>query len=75
MGKRMIVAVSSITHATKGHEILDAKRMKNKIIKLDASLTAKGCAYGIELVGETAEVEKILRDAHVKFSQIIDGAK
>ena len=75
MGKIIIVARSSITHATKGHDILDANRIKNKIIKLDASQTTKGCAYGLELFGEAAEVEKILRDAHVKFSQIIDGAK
>lgn len=59
MGKRIIVALSSITHATKGHDILDANRIKNKIIKLDASQTTKGCAYGLELFGEAAEVEKI----------------
>ncbi len=41
-------AMGSLTIALKANSVLNGAGLNNKVVKLEPSMTKKGCAYGIE---------------------------
>lgn len=41
-------AIGSLTITMKAHSALNDAKLDNRIVKLEPSITKKGCAYGIE---------------------------
>ena len=67
-------ATSSLTHCMKAQRLLAASGIACSIVKLDSSLTRRGCAYGIEFsCDEKREVRSLLSRANIPVSQYIDG--
>lgn len=70
---RCTAAMSSITHCMRAQRLLMEEGLDSTIVKLDASLTKKGCAYGIEFsCNAKREVHTILARARLPVSQYID---
>ena len=66
-------ALGSLTIALKAHSALNDVGLNNKIVKLEPSMTKKGCAYGIEFfcddykrVRSTFSAEKISVSSYLK---------
>lgn len=70
---RCTAAMSSLTHCMKAQRLLASSSIETTIVKLDASLTRKGCAYGIEFSCYLKkEVRSILARANIPITQYID---
>lgn len=41
-------AIGSLTITMKAHSVLNSASINSKVVKLEPSMTKKGCAYGIE---------------------------
>lgn len=66
-------AIGSLTIALKAHSALDLAGLDNKVVKLEPSMTKKGCAYGIEFfcddykrVRSTFSANKISASTYLK---------
>ncbi len=70
--KQLLIPFPSVTYAEKGLSVLSTHGYRARIVRLDARLTRKGCAFGLELSGDydTAIVADILRSSHIRFSEI-----
>jgi len=44
-----IIAISSMTYAIKGENVLKKNNIPTKIVKLSSNMTKKGCAYGLKI--------------------------
>ncbi len=72
--ERKIIAVSSVTYAMKGSELLAKNKIKRRITKLKPDKTKRGCAYGISVDSRDIEdAVRILRLGGVNYSEIADG--
>ena len=72
--KKCIAAVSSVTYALKGQELLAAYSIRSAIVKLDSSATSAGCSYGIETdCGQMNNVQRIFANKSFKVSEYIEG--
>lgn len=70
---RCTAAMSSLTHCMRAQRLLLSEGLESTIVKLDSSLTKKGCAYGIEFsCNLKREVRSILSRANLSVSQYID---
>ena len=70
---RCTAAMSSLTHCMRAQRLLLSEGLESTIVKLDSSLTKKGCAYGIEFsCNLKREVRSILSRANLPVSQYID---
>ena len=70
---RCTAAMSSLTHCMRAQRLLKEEGFECTIVKLDSSLTKKGCAYGIEFsCNLKREVRSILSRANLPVSQYID---
>ena len=70
---RCTAAMSSLTHCMRAQRLLLSEGIESTIVKLDSSLTKKGCAYGIEFsCNLKREVRSILSRANLPVSQYID---
>lgn len=66
-----LASLKSMTYAIKAKKVLSQHNIQSEIIKLDSSLTQKGCLYGITFdCSSIYAVENILKNNNVKYSQI-----
>ena len=71
---KKIIAVSSVTYAMKGAELLSKNKIKRRVSKLSPSKTKKGCAYGIFVgVDDIEDAVRILKLGGINYSEITDG--
>lgn len=70
---RCTAAMPSLTYCMKAQRTLALHSIQSTIVKLDSSITKKGCAYGIEFFCEYKKaVRSILSDARISAGQYID---
>lgn len=67
-------AIGSITAAMKAHSALTSSGIGSKIVKLDPSMTRRGCAYGIEYsCSEHKSVRLTLSNSGINVTSYIKG--
>lgn len=72
MSGKNIIAVSSVTYAMKGAELLAKNKIKRRVVKLKPDKTKRGCTYGISVSAyDTESAVRILRAGGVGYSEII----
>lgn len=72
MNGKSIIAVSSVTYAMKGADLLAKNKIKRRIVKLKPDETKRGCMYGISVsFDDTENAARILRAGAVDYSEII----
>lgn len=70
--ERCIIAVSSITYGMKGQELLHGDGISAEVIKLQASRTRRGCAYGIALPCQMQHAAtRLLSQRGIPFSEVL----
>ena len=68
-----IIALKSMTHAIKAKKALNDYFVSAEIIKLEPSMTKKGCAYGVEFnCYNLVQVQEILRMRGVRYTELIE---
>lgn len=69
---RCILPFISMTAAQKGSRILTSVNIPHKIVGIDASLTRRGCAYGIEIACIYADAaETALKRRHIQYGDLL----
>lgn len=72
--KSCTAAIGSLTVTMKAHSALSAAGLNGKIVKLDPSMTRRGCAYGIEYPCEDHKaVRSAFNTAKISVSSYIKG--
>ena len=72
--KSCTATIGSLTLAMKAKSALDAASLYCKIVKLDPSMTRRGCAYGIEYDCENHKaVRSAFNTAKISVSSYIRG--
>ena len=72
--KSCTAAIGSITLAMKAHSALTGAGINGKIVKLDPSMTRRGCAYGIEYsCDDHKAVRSAFNTAKISVSSYIKG--
>lgn len=68
-----VASVKSMTHAMKAKKALKDIYIEASIVKLDANMTKKGCAYGVEFdcVNLYAAENALLKN-RIQYNQIIN---
>ena len=67
-------AIGSLTYAIKAQRALDQGGIGGEIVKLDASMTRRGCAYGVEFPCELQrEVRAIMNAEKITVNSYING--
>ncbi len=70
--KTKIIALSSVTYAMKGETLLRARGIGAQMVRLEASRTRRGCAYGLRIPWDAqTQASDLLQAHHIPFSQII----
>lgn len=66
--------IGSMTTALKARKALLRASIRSTVVKLDSSVTRKGCAYGIEFdCIQTSNVKYTLDSAGIKVSRYLTG--
>lgn len=74
MTEKKIIAVSSVTYAMKGAELLAKNGIKRRVTKLRPDKTKKGCMYGVSVNYDDVEnAARIFRSGGINYSEIVDG--
>ena len=72
--KSCTAAIGSLTVAMKANAVLEQSGLSGKIVKLDPSMTRRGCAYGIEYSCEEHKaVRSAFNTAKISVSSYIKG--
>lgn len=72
--KSCTAAIGSLTVAMKAHSALSEAGIGGKIVKLDPSMTKRGCAYGIEYACEDHKaVRSAFNAAKISVSSYLKG--
>ena len=72
--KSCTAAIGSLTLAMKAKSALDEVGLYGKIVKLDPTMTRRGCAYGIEYDCENHKsVRSAFNTAKISVSSYIKG--
>lgn len=67
-------AIGSLTYAIKAQRALAQAGIAGDIVKLDASMTRRGCAYGVEFPCEEGRsVRAIMNAEKITVSSYING--
>ncbi len=67
-------AIGSLTYAIKAQRSLEQANLSSKIVKLDASMTRRGCAYGVEFPCELQRsVRNVMSAEQIHVSSYING--
>ncbi|MBQ7293477.1 MAG: DUF3343 domain-containing protein [Clostridia bacterium] len=67
-------AIGSLTATMKAHSALSTSGIGTKIVKLDPSMTKRGCAYGIEYsCSDHKAVRSALNEAKISVTSYIKG--
>ncbi len=74
MSEKKIIAVSSVTYAMKGADLLAKNKIKRRVSKLSPDKTKRGCTYGISVNAyDVEDAARILRLGGINYSEITDG--
>lgn len=74
--KRCTASMSSLTYAIKGQRALSQEGISCEIVKLDPSLTKKGCAYGIEFpCSEHRKTRAVLTKENIPVTTYLNGSE
>lgn len=69
-----IATMSSMTHAMRAQKALAGAAIRSEVIKLDSSLTKKGCSYGLSFqCAHLSNVRAVLSNARISVRQYING--
>ena len=72
--RKSIIAVSSVTYAMKGADILQKSGIRRRVTKIKPDKTKKGCTYGIAVdTSDTENAARLLKIGGVPYSEIING--
>ena len=72
--KTCTAAIGSLTYAIKAQKALSQNGIHNNIVKLDASMTRRGCAYGIEFpCEEQRSVRTVMNEEKIPISSYINS--
>ena len=67
-------ALGSLTNAMKAQRVLSEAEIESNIVKLEASMTRKGCAYGVEFPCDLIKTVRSLMNAKgISVSNYING--
>jgi len=67
-----IAAIQSMTYAVKAQKVLGFRRIESEVVKLDPSITERGCAWGIQFdCSMVDEVKRVLNNKGVPYGEII----
>lgn len=67
-------AAPSLTFCVKAQRLLAQSFISAEVVRLEPSMTQRGCAYGIEFpCDRKREVRSILSRANIRITQYIDG--
>lgn len=70
---RCIYPFASMTSVGRASAALTKSNIPHKIVDLDAAVTKKGCAFGIEVPKKHLDnAEKLMRQAGVRFKDHIE---
>ena len=73
--KQCTAALGSLTYAIKAHRALSQSGIPCEIVKLDASMTRRGCAYGIEFsCSDHRSVRTVMSNEQITVSRYINGS-
>ncbi len=68
------VTFESMTLATKAQHALAQAAIRARVVKLDSSYAAHGCAWGLEFsCAQEKNVRTILGNARIPVKKILDG--
>lgn len=68
-------AIGSLTNAIKAQRALSEAEIEGTIVKLDASMTRKGCAYGVEFRCERIKaVRAVMNAENINVSNYFQGS-
>ena len=66
--------IGSVTAAMKAQKALASAAIRSTVVKLDSSVTNKGCAYGVEYdCKQSSNVRATLNSAGIRVSRYTDG--
>lgn len=66
--------IGSMTAALKAQKVLGAAAIRATVVKLDSTVTNRGCAYGVEYdCNQSSNVRSILNSAGIKVSRYSEG--
>ena len=67
-----IVALKSITYAIKAKKALEDYYIEAEIIKLEANMTKKGCAYGVKFNSVNCDSAMLaFKHYNIKYTELI----
>lgn len=67
-----IAAIESMTYAVKAQKVLNSRNIGAEIVKLDPTLTKRGCAWGIQIdCMRVDEVRRVLDSRNIPYGEII----
>lgn len=67
-----IAAIQSMTYAVKAQKALNSRNIGSEVVKLDPTLTKRGCAWGIQFDCRlVSEVKRILDNKDIPYGEII----
>lgn len=67
-------AIGSLTNAIQAQHALSDAGIDGSIVKLDASITRKGCAYGVEFsCDQLRSVRAVMSAKKIKVSNYLNG--
>ncbi len=67
-----IAAINSMTYAVKAQKVLRAKNIAADIIKIDPTLTKRGCAWGVQFeCFRTDDVLRFLDSRNIPYGEIL----
>ena len=73
--KMCTAALGSLTNAMKAQRVLSEEEIEGTIVKLEASMTRKGCAYGVEFpCNRFKEVRALMSAQGIRVSNYINGS-
>lgn len=72
--KQCTAALGSLTYAIKAQRALAQENLGCEIVKLDASMTRRGCAYGIEFsCTDLRSVRAVMNKEQIPVTHYING--
>lgn len=71
-----IAAIQSMNYAIKAQKVLSARNIGVEIVKLDPTLTERGCAWGIQFDCRLVdEVKRTLDSKNIPYGEIIGSRR
>lgn len=66
--------IGSLTTAMKAQRALTSSAIRATVVKLDSSVTNRGCAYGLEYdCNQDANVRAVMNSQDIKVTRFVNG--